>query len=103
MRLTTAALALSVGLLACNQVNPTCRSVCRKLSRCDEVKSADYIATEECRDLCDVQETYYDRLEDDEELVSDFESWNSYKWCVVTETCEDVADGVCYDEALYAF
>ncbi len=103
MRLTTAALALSVGLLACNQVNPTCRSVCRKLSRCDEVKSADYIATEECRDLCDVQETYYDRLEDDEELVSDFESWNTYKWCVVTETCEDVADGVCYDEALYAF
>jgi hypothetical protein len=96
-------LAITVALCACNKVTPTCRSVCRKLARCDEVQAADYITTDECRDLCEVQDVYYERLEDDEELVENLEAWNSYKWCVVSETCEEVADGACYDEALFAF
>lgn len=103
MRLTSIALAIAVSLCACNQVTPTCRSVCRKLTRCDEVRAADYIGTDECRDLCDVQDNYYDSIQDDEVLVTDFEAWNAYKWCVLSETCEEVADGACYDEALYAF
>ncbi len=92
-----------VALVGCNKVTPTCRSLCRKITRCDEIEAADYITTEECRDLCEIQEAYYDSLEDDEETVTDFEAWNSYKWCTVTETCENLADGACYDEDLFAF
>ena len=88
---------------ACNKVTPTCRAVCRKLSRCDEVQAADYVTKEECRDLCEVQQEYYDRLEDDEETEALFEQWNDWKWCTETSTCEEVGDGICYDEDLYAF
>ena len=83
-------------LSACD---PSCQRVCRKLVEdCDEVETP-RLGPEDCEAQCNNQEALYQRWTD-EQLQDRFEA---YKVCVMSEECEDIADGVCYDDTLYAF
>lgn len=79
--------------------DPSCQRVCRKLvNECDEVETP-RLGQEDCEAWCTNQEALYDQWKDTE-LRADF---SDYKQCVVQEECGAIAEGVCYDEDLYAF
>lgn len=92
------ALLLSLGALSAG-CDPSCQRVCRKLVNDCEAVETPRQGSEDCEAWCNTQQALYDKWKDTE-LREDF---TDYKRCVIDESCEDIADGVCYDETLYAF
>jgi len=84
---------VSVLLYGCSS---TCQSVCDKLLTCDALDVGD-VGDKECELDCAVQESSY---EDDVERAAAFDA---YKECVLAASCEELIEGACHDEALYAF
>jgi hypothetical protein len=76
---------------------PTCASVCRKAMSCE--LDSPRTSTTECEDTCTHQLRLYQDW-DDEELQDAFDE---QRQCIADATCDEIADGVCYDEALYVF
>ena len=90
---------LGLVAVAATGCDPSCQRVCRKLvTECDAVETP-RLGPEDCEAWCNNQEALYDEWQDTE-LRADF---TAYKQCVVGEECGAIADGVCYDEDLYAF
>jgi hypothetical protein len=85
-----------LGLLA--GCEPTCKNTCEKLLACDEVETP-RLSLDDCTDSCEEQQALYVRW-DDTQLIDAFAA---YKTCVEEEGCAAIAEGVCYDEDLYAF
>ncbi len=78
--------------------HPSCKEVCSKLLDCDEVESS-RVSDEECRTACLRQEEQYEDWEDFQALDTHYEE----RSCIVDASCQDIADGGCYDEELYLF
>jgi hypothetical protein len=95
--LRAGALLLVSGLAA--GCNPPCSSLCRKLLDCEGVETP-RVGQEECEASCLVQERLYEDAWDDPVLRDKF---RAHKRCLQDESCEDIADGVCYDEDLYVW
>ena len=74
----------------------TCQSVCDKLLSCEALDVGD-VGDKECELDCAVQQSAY---EGDEERTAAFEA---YKDCVLETSCEELIEGACHNEALYAF
>ncbi|MCB9742595.1 MAG: hypothetical protein H6740_08350 [Alphaproteobacteria bacterium] len=87
-------LALSA-LLGCT---PTCDQTCRKLIRCEVIESS-AVNEDLCSADCSSLENLYDYW-DDQQLVNELQETRR---CIGESTCEDIADGVCYEEDLYPF
>lgn len=79
---------------------PPCAQVCRKVLFDCELDS-ERVAQGECEDACVAQETLYARWEDEEKQ----ELFDDHKRCVMRSTCEEIADGACYEgyEDLFVF
>ena len=83
-------------LTACNA---TCRQSCQKLASCAEVDSTGTIEAE-CRETCLAQEFLYEEDWEDEVLLAAFEEQRN---CIRDSSCEQIAEGVCYDETLWTW
>ena len=87
--------SLALAALACE---PSCEQTCETLLACEET-SSDRVALDDCTAACVVQQQLYDDWED----VELQDGFSDYKRCVGENTCEDIVDGACYDEELYAW
>jgi hypothetical protein len=86
---------LALSLMACAT---TCEQACQKLTSCSELEVEGRYA-EECAEVCSQQETLYDDWEDTQ--LAD--ALQASKECVTEHTCEELDDGVCYDEELWPY
>jgi len=78
---------------------PTCETTCEKLLSCGEIDAAG-AGVSECENSCTSQQELYNTEWDDEEKQTAFDELKS---CIVQEECEDIANGVCYDDSLYVW
>ena len=78
---------------------PTCKQVCDKITSCAQLDDYSGTHPDFCAENCIRQETLYD-VWDDTDLL---DRLDAHKVCLMDATCDEVADGVCYDEELYAF
>lgn len=92
--LLLAGLAAATLLPACE---PTCRTTCKKLLDCEGVEQP-RVALQDCESSCEIQQDLYEDQWDDAALADAFAD---AKRCVRDESCDAIADGVCYDEDLY--
>jgi hypothetical protein len=89
---------LVVVLLLAPGCRPSCEQVCEKLLACDAVESP-RVSQAECEDGCAREEALVETW-DDQELLDAFHDEMD---CVADSSCDDVAAGACYDEALFVF
>lgn len=92
--------ALVLLLLPLAACPPPCGSVCRKvLDDCG--LDSERVAQGECEDACVAQETLYARWDDEEKR----DLFDDHKRCLMRSSCDEIADGVCYDgyEDLFVF
>ncbi len=75
---------------------PTCEQVCAKVVRCEVTPG---LTRDECEESCNRQDVLYELEQDD--LAT--EAFAAHRRCVASATCEELEDGVCYDEQLFAF
>lgn len=91
---TVATLLVTAGLLtACA---PRCERVCSKVRDCDISPRLNQV---ECVESCERQSALYDQRDDDERK----EAFAAHRRCIVQASCDEIDDGVCYDEAIYPF
>ena len=95
LRPLLAALVVAGSLAACE---PTCKQTCRRLLECEGVDTPQF-PLDECTSACDAQQKQYEHWDDPALL----DAFADYKRCVRDEACEAVADGVCYDEDVFAW
>lgn len=85
-------LAASIALQGCT---PRCQEVCNKVLNCE--LGATRVAQEECILSCRLEEALYDDWEDD----SKRKAFKAHKRCIRSSSCEEIADGECYDDELF--
>jgi hypothetical protein len=85
----------SFALVGCE---PSCEDTCEKLLSCDGVESP-RVSERECERACTTQQELYLSW-DDVDLQTAF---SDHKRCLDEQECSAIANGVCYDERLYAF
>jgi len=90
-----AAACVLVALLAGCQ--PTCKEVCKKVLECD--LDSDRVSVVECEENCTRQQLLYEIWED--EAKADL--FVEHKQCIMGASCDEIADGTCYDEDLFVF
>lgn len=76
---------------------PTCEGVCRDVLACD--LDSDRVSHEECEATCIRQQELYEDWEDEDKA----DRFAAHKSCLSDATCDEIAAGVCYDEALFLF
>lgn len=84
-----------VSLTGCHA---TCANVCEKLVECDGLPTQ-RMPNEECAEACVDQEELYDRWAD----VQKQDALTAQLDCLRDSTCEDIAQGVCYDEYIWSW
>jgi len=89
------ALVLAVALLGCA---PRCERTCKKLLKCDGLDS-DRVALAECETSCLNQLAMFEDWKDEDKLEDAFAD---HRRCIVQSTCDEIADGVCYDPLLFS-
>lgn len=95
MRIALVALAASSALLSAG-CEASCKTACKALLECDGVDTP-RLPLQECESSCLVQQDVYESW-DDTQLRDAF---GDFKNCVRDETCENIADGACYQEDLF--
>lgn len=79
---------------------PPCKQICRKVLF-DCSLDSERVALQECEDSCTLQENLYNQWEN-RELA---ELFDDHKRCIGRASCEELAEGVCYEgyEELFVF
>ncbi len=54
---------------------------------------------EACTSACNAQDTLYSEWDDEEKM----DAFDELRTCIVSETCERVSEGVCYDDDMYVW
>lgn len=86
-----------VVLLFATACEPSCKSSCRKLLRCDLGSSLSSV--EDCEASCVFQERQYERDEADPRA----DALSAHKRCISRSRCDELAEGACYDEDVFIF
>ena len=73
----------------------TCAQTCEKALSCD--LDSERVSQIECVDMCQRQDALYEMWEDEEKQQAFLE----HRRCILQSTCEDIADGSCYDDLLF--
>lgn len=94
-QLTGALFLAAFSLAGCE---PSCESTCEKLLACDDVETP-LVSQTDCESSCSSQEILYESWEDEDKR----QALADYKTCVSDETCSAIAEGACYDEAIYGW
>jgi hypothetical protein len=76
---------------------PDCDRSCRKLIGCG--LDSPRTAFDECVQSCESEQGLLESWEDDVKLSAFAEE----RRCIASSTCEEIADGACYDPDLYPF
>ena len=76
---------------------PRCQESCAKVLDCD--LGSTRVARDECVLSCQLQQTLYQDWED----KSKIKAFRKHKRCIRSSTCEEIAEGACYDETLFLF
>ncbi|MFK7927621.1 MAG: hypothetical protein AB8H79_05510 [Myxococcota bacterium] len=76
---------------------PSCKQTCRNVLACD--LESDRVTVDECEAACVFQE----RLYEDRQQDALRDRLGDHKRCLNRESCDDLADGVCFDDELFAF
>lgn len=88
--------ALGSVLVAAGGCAPACGTLCDKLDGCDLRAQVD---RQECIDACDRQLGDLTAREDTDGL----EAFDAQRTCLGASTCEEIAEGVCWDDTLGPF
>lgn len=78
--------------------DPSCESTCRKVLDCDGLETNE-LSIGECTAECVRQTNYYDDAED----KTSADALVAHKRCLKSSSCDEILDGVCYDEDLFGF
>lgn len=95
LRILPAGLVLGSLLLA--GCDTSCTTACRAVLECD--LDSDRVSTEECVESCQRQESLYELWEDDTKA----DAFAEHRSCLADSTCDELADGACYDPELFIF
>jgi len=84
-------------VLISSACEPSCKQAGRNVLACD--LESDRVTIDECEAACFFQERLYEDRQDDalRDRLAD------HKRCLNRESCDDLADGVCFDEGLFSF
>ena len=80
-------------ILLLGACSPTCDQVCDKVISC---LSGDSVDALNCTSACRLQQLEAEEDEQDQ-------TFDDLKNCLYTESCEDLEEGVCYEESLYSW
>jgi len=86
---------VAVALLGCS---PRCERTCKKLLKCEGLDS-DRVALDECELSCRNQLSLFEGWKDEDKLEDAFAE---HRRCLIRSTCEEIADGECYDPLLFS-
>lgn len=89
-------------LLLVSGCTPTCDKVCTKLIDCAAL-DLENTPEKECALECQLHENSYDDLEGAETDTGLHESFDDLKSCIMDESCNNLANGSCYDSDLYSW
>ncbi len=98
MRQSKIQVAVGVLLLSASLLGgctPRCQEICNKVLDCSLETTR--VAKDECVLSCRLEEALYDDWEDDSKTAA----FKEHKRCIGSSTCEEIASGTCYDEALF--
>ena len=87
---------LALLLVGCDT---SCERACKKLTSCAAELEVEGRYHEECAETCSQQERLYEDWEDTQLQDALAEARN----CVADHTCDELAEGVCYDEELWPY
>jgi len=87
------------GVVFSSACKPTCTQTCNKLTSCSANADWEGEYAELCAENCERQHNLYEVWEDTQLL----DALDASQSCVKDATCEDLEEGVCYDETLYTF
>ena len=77
---------------------PTCNQVCDRLTAREQIEP-DNLYSPLCEESCLTQDTLYRDWEDTQLQ----QAFDEQRRCVMDSTCEQLADGACYDPQLSSF
>ena len=95
MRLAIAAFAFTVSSAGCKA---TCADVCDRLVECYGLPT-ERMSSAECEDSCKSQSTLYDGWTD----IQKQDALQAELDCLNEAACDDIAAGVCYDDAIWSY
>ena len=78
--------------------HPTCAATCEVLLACDEVETS-RVSADECEEMCVREQNLYEDWEDTQALQAAYDA----RSCIASSSCEEIADGACYDESIYLY
>lgn len=76
-----------------------CESACRRVDTCAVALGAPGYTLAECQQQCGRQDELYQRWEDEEKQAA----FQAHLTCVTGATCDELADGLCYDDLIFGF
>ena len=94
-RVVSGGFGLLVLLAGCE---PTCDRVCTRTLACG-LDDAPRVSQTECEDTCNSRAALYDAWQDEEKQ----DAYVAHKRCLIDASCDDIADGACYDPLLFQF
>ena len=86
-----------IGVVALAGCVPTCPETCKKVLDCGV--ETERVAEDECITACEVQQILYEQWEDEQKM----EAFDDHKRCLMQSTCDEVAEGVCYDPVVFIY
>ncbi len=88
-----------LALLLAPACKPTCKQTCDKLTGCEQLEDWQGSYADVCAENCQRQYQLYE-FWDDTQLT---DALDETQLCIADATCDEIAEGVCYDEDLYSF
>ena len=89
--------SLCVAVLVLSGCDNSCKGVCTKLSDCE--LESQLIDIAQCETACTTQLVAVES-EDNSERTTAF---TQHRNCLATSTCEELTEGICYDEQFFSF
>ncbi len=80
---------------------PSCERTCRQLLDCDVALDAQTVALDQCEEQCVRTDALYESWEEDGDTKR--VAFDDHRRCIVDATCDELADGACYEEALFPY
>lgn len=92
---------LALGVLALQACAPQCDTVCNKIEKCAPEIGAERIIPGQCEESCKRENQLYDAWQDDSKI----DAFEEQRRCVMQSSCDELADGACYDDSsgLYVY
>lgn len=90
---------LALLLAAASGCRGSCDTACARLKKCASDLDSERMTAEECQESCERERDLYDAWDDDEKR----KAFRKHLTCVANSTCEELDEGVCYDELLFIY